>query len=102
MSEQKPPKKRRRISDEAVRDEILGRCEAAGPAGRVDPGDVARALYPEKWQSLLPRIRLMARQLARAGHLAILRKGEPVDPDDFKGVYRLRLGDAPFPREDGG
>ena len=24
----------------------------------------------------------------------ILRKGEPADPDDFKGVYRLRITEA--------
>jgi hypothetical protein len=97
---QQSPRKKRRISDDAVRDTILDMCEAAGPEGRVDPGAVARALYPEEWQSLLSRIRLMARQLTRAGHLVILRKGEPADPDDFKGVYRLRIGPEPFPREE--
>ena len=51
-------------------------------------------LYPEDWQSLTGRIRLTARQLAEAGHIQILRKGEPVDPNDFKGVYRLRISDS--------
>ena len=32
-----------------------------------------------------------AQALARQGRLAILRHGKPVDPDGFKGVYRLRL-----------
>jgi hypothetical protein len=27
----------------------------------------------------------------KAGRIVILRKGRPVDPDDFKGVYRLSL-----------
>jgi hypothetical protein len=27
--------------------------------------------------------------LARAGKIVIYRKGTPVDPDDFRGVYRL-------------
>jgi hypothetical protein len=29
--------------------------------------------------------------LAQAGRLTIYRKGKPVDPADFKGVYRLGL-----------
>jgi hypothetical protein len=33
--------------------------------------------------------------LAQAGRIAIYRKGKPVDPGEFKGVYRLGL-----PRED--
>ena len=29
------------------------------------------------------------------GRIEIVRKGKPVDPDDFKGVWRMRL---PVPR----
>ena len=36
-------------------------------------------------------IRRVAVQLMRDGRLVITRKGRPVDPDDFRGVYRLRL-----------
>jgi hypothetical protein len=34
--------------------------------------------------------------LAEAGQIEILRKGEVVAPDDFKGVYRLRIAVAFF------
>jgi hypothetical protein len=27
----------------------------------------------------------------KEGRVAITRKGRPVDPDDFRGVYRIRL-----------
>ena len=37
----------------------------------------------------MPAIRRAAVRLARVGDLRILRKGKPVDPEDFKGVYRL-------------
>ncbi len=84
-------KKKRKISDEAIIETILQMCAAAGPEGKVKPEDVAVELYPEDWQSLVKRIRLTARQLAEAGHIDILRKGEPADPHDFKGVYRLRI-----------
>jgi len=90
-------RKKRKISDEAVVETILQLCTAAGPEGQVKPEDVAMELYPEEWQSLLKRVRLSARQLAEAGHIFILRKGEVADPDDFKGIYRLRIHPDFFP-----
>jgi hypothetical protein len=30
----------------------------------------------------------------KQGRLVILRKGRPVDPEDFRGVYRLALADG--------
>jgi hypothetical protein len=36
----------------------------------------------------------MSKQLAVAGLLTILRKGEPADPQDFKGVVRLQITSA--------
>jgi hypothetical protein len=41
------------------------------------------------WRSHLPGVRRTAQKLAREGRLVIYRKGKPVDPDDFRGVYRL-------------
>jgi hypothetical protein len=84
-------RKKVKISDEAVVETILQMCTAVAPDGLVKPEDVAMVLYPEGWQSLLKRIRLTARQLAEAGHIFIVRKGEIADPNDFKGVYRLRI-----------
>ena len=36
-------------------------------------------------------LRLAAVEMAKAGEIEILRKGKPVDPDRFRGVYRLAL-----------
>jgi hypothetical protein len=36
-------------------------------------------------------VRKVAVRLMKQGRVAILRKGRPVDPDDFRGVYRLAL-----------
>ena len=85
------PKKKKRISDEAVVETIIQLCAATGEGGTVRPEDVAMELYPEDWQTLTKRIRLTARQLAEAGHIYIIRKGEIADPNDFKGVYRLQI-----------
>ena len=43
-------------------------------------------------------VRKAAVRLAHRGRLVILRKGRSVDPDSFKGVYRLALP----PDEDAG
>ena len=36
-------------------------------------------------------IRRTAVRLMKEGKVVITRKGRPVDPDDFRGVYRLKL-----------
>ena len=63
-----------------------------GMPGRVD--DLAIAA-DDQWHTLLTPIRRTAVELALEGRLVIYRKGKPVDPSDFRGVYRLGL-----PRQD--
>lgn len=84
-------KKPRKVSDEEVRETMLAMARAAGPEGNVRPEDVARAILPDHWRTLLNRIRITARHLAHEGRMVILRKGEPADPDDFRGLYRLQI-----------
>ena len=63
-----------------------------GPGKTVDPSEAARALggaHPDQWGPLMQPIRRVAVALAEQGRIIILRKGRPVDPRDFKGVYRL-------------
>jgi hypothetical protein len=46
-------------------------------------------------------IRRVAVRLMKQGRVVVLRKGRPVDPDDFRGVYRLALpGEAPGQAEE--
>lgn len=69
-------------------------------AGRsLCPSEAARAVDPRDWRRLMPQVRATAVGLARAGRLEITRKGRAVDPDAFKGVYRLRLPGAETPGE---
>lgn len=77
---------------------ILTLARARGAGRTICPSEVARELAgpDEKASRLLMRpIRAVAVALARQGRIAILRKGKPVDPEDFKGVYRIGIGDAP-------
>ena len=73
---------------------------AKKPAGKsVSPEEVARAVDPEGWRRLLGQVRAVARGLARQDRLVILRHNKPADPEDFKGVYRLRLPGAETSQE---
>lgn len=45
-------------------------------------------------------IRQVAVEMAKKGHIQILRKGKGVsDPDSFRGVYRLALPSASEPSD---
>ena len=71
--------------------EIFNQLNAKAPGKSIEPADVAKVLQPEQWQRMLGRVRAVAVGLAREGRLVITKKGKPVDPDQFKGVIRLRL-----------
>lgn len=73
---------------ETVIFDLLGK---AGAGKSVSPEEVARAVDPEGWRRMLGRVRGTAIGLARQGRLVITRHGKPADPDDFRGVYRLKL-----------
>ncbi|MBY0382199.1 MAG: DUF3253 domain-containing protein [Xanthobacteraceae bacterium] len=58
--------------------------------------EIAHAIAgADNWHALLSPIRKAAVVLAQTGRLIIYRHGKPVDPKDFRGVYRLGL-----PRQD--
>ncbi|KAG2447677.1 hypothetical protein HYH02_007137 [Chlamydomonas schloesseri] len=48
-------------------------------------------MRPSDWRPLMCMTREVAVALARQGVLEVLQKGQPVDPDSFKGPIRLRL-----------
>ena len=76
----------------AVADAILALLAARPPGKTIAPEEVARALAGSaNWHGQLGAVRRAAVQLALDGRLVIYRKGKPVDPADFKGVYRLGL-----------
>jgi hypothetical protein len=83
--------KPRTVSDQDVMLTTLRTCADAGTEDSVRPQDIARRLLPDHWRTLLKRIRLMGKQLALEGDLLILRKGEPADPNDFKGLITLQI-----------
>jgi hypothetical protein len=80
---------------EAVEAAIFDLLSKVDPGKSVSPEDVARAVDPAGWRRELGKVRAVAVGLARAGRLVILRHSKPADPDSFKGVWRMRLPDAP-------
>jgi hypothetical protein len=76
---------------------IFTLCNQAGSARTVCPTDAAQAYAAARgedslgWRTHLSQVRGAAVRLAEAGRIVIYRKGKPVDPHDFRGVYRLGL-----------
>jgi hypothetical protein len=71
---------------------LLAMLARLAPGKTLSPADVAIAVggkHPDDWSPLMQPLRRVAVRLAHAGRLDIVRKGRIVDPDDFKGVYRL-------------
>lgn len=77
---------------------ILSLAAERGPDRSICPSEAAKSAAGQRgvdWHGLMQETRRTAVRLAREGRLVILRKGKPVDPDDFRGVYRLTV-----PRQD--
>jgi hypothetical protein len=76
---------------EQVETAIFDLLAKVAPGKSVSPEEVARAVDAEGWRRLLGHVRATAVGLARQNRLVITRHGKPADPNDFRGVYRLRL-----------
>lgn len=86
------------IAPERIEAAILDLTTARGRGKTICPSEAARALAgdrPEAWSRLMTQVRSVAVRMMKDGRIVITRKGRPVDPDDFKGVYRIAIvGDA--------
>jgi len=79
-----------------VEDTLLALLSQVREGESINPNEVAKAVAtdvsnPEGWRRELPKVRAVAVGMARQGRIEILRKGKPVDPEDVRGIYRLRL-----------
>ena len=86
------------MPERATADEIeaamLALLAERGPGRTIGPSDVAQAIggnQPDGWGPLMQPVRRAAVRLMKEGRVVILRKGRAVDPDDFKGTYRIAL-----------
>jgi hypothetical protein len=77
---------------ETIEKTLLDLVTARGADRTICPSEVARALggdHPDGWGPLMQPVRRVAVRLALDGRVVITRKGKPVDPTDFRGVYRI-------------
>ena len=84
----------RNATPEELETAMLALLEERGPGKTIGPADVAQAIggnQPDGWGPLMQPLRKVAVRLMKEGRIVILRKGRPVDPDDFHGTYRLAL-----------
>lgn len=74
-----------------MRDAILTLARERAPAKTICPSDAARAVGGDQWRDLMDDARDIARDLARAGEVEIMQRGEVVDPDaQWRGPIRIR------------
>ena len=86
-------------SDEQIEAALLALIAQRGKQSSACPSEVARALAPEDWRDLMPRVRQVAGQLALRGLLDISQGGESVPATTlphgpWKGPIRVRLPSA--------
>jgi len=71
---------------ETALDDLL--CER-GPQKTICPSEVARRAYPETWRSHMAQVHALAEDKAKAGHIRLLKNGQPIEPESRRGVYRI-------------
>lgn len=84
----------RQLDPQQLADRILSLAAARGPTKTICPSEVARDIAgsnEKAWRLLMKPVRAQAITLARAGRVELRRKGRPIDPDDFKGIYRIAI-----------
>lgn len=89
--------KARTVSPDEIEAVMLSLAGARGAEKTIGPTDVARAIggdHPDGWGPLMQPVRRVAVRLMKEGRVVILRKGRAVDPDDFRGTYRIGLAPA--------
>ena len=79
------------MSEKRLREVILDLAGERAPAKTICPSDAARAVGGDRWRDLMEQARDIARDLARAGVVDILQRGEVIDPDtEWRGPIRIR------------
>ena len=89
-----------KVAPERIEETILALVEERGAGKTICPSEAARAIAgskPDEWSRLMGPVRQVAVRLMKEGRIVIRRKGRPVDPDDFRGVYRISGPDAGTP-----
>jgi hypothetical protein len=79
------------VSRARIEATIFALLEARAPGATICPSDAARALGDGEveWRALMPAVREVAAELARAGRLRTTQRGQEVDALSAHGPIRL-------------
>jgi hypothetical protein len=80
----------RTVTDAALEDELRRLLDARPRSSSVCPSEVARAVDPTEWRSLMEPARAAARRLVASGEVEITQSGRVVDPSTARGPIRIR------------
>lgn len=91
-----------KLTDDQVRDTIVDLLRNRAPLATICPSEAARALAPDAWRPLMPRVRAVAVAMAKGGVLEIRSGGRTISPDErLRGPIRLgRPNSSSPPAED--
>jgi hypothetical protein len=78
------------VTDEQIRNAIEGLLDSRQPLATICPSEAARALLPDAWRPLMPRVRSVASAMVAEGILEIRQGGHTVVLDDsLRGPLRF-------------
>jgi hypothetical protein len=78
------------VTDKQIRDAISALLQKRQAPATICPSEAARALAPDAWRPLMPKVRAVAIELAKSGALDIRQGGRTVPPDaPLRGPIRL-------------
>ncbi len=92
------PAPHKSFSNEQIEATLLELVNERGTGKTICPSEVSRQLAGSdetKWRLLMKPVRAVAVRLANEDRVVIRRKGKPIDPNDFKGIYRIGPPDKP-------
>lgn len=93
-----PDKPEPLATDQQIEAVLLETVTGRGSNASACPSEVARQLDAQAWRTLMPRVRKVAADLARAGKINVTQRGVVLSPDQtWKGAIRLRLMPAKRP-----
>ncbi len=92
-----PATKTEALPDDPIVTYIMAALESGD---LVSPNAIAQTIARDRatdktpadlWLKFMTAVRQQAIHLARVGRIEIIRRGKVADPNDFKGLYKLRL-----------
>lgn len=83
--------RKRQSTDDTLERRIVDALSARARGASICPSEIAMAVAPDDWRTLMEPVREAARRLVARGELDITQAGQVVDGSRARGPIRLRL-----------